>query len=189
MATSRRHQVRLSYLALLLSFLRDGVVDTSNFQNYPRVGNDWSFPFNSKLYQIRANESGHPAVPMGITIQFVEDVADPIRHSVQTWKINGLVFVRSPMALVGDHDANLIAEQIDEAMTQAYGGCQIWDYDQNPAVQMLGRLEWHTYSRGMWRDQPNFKQSLPVRGWTTGEQTTLFQTVMNFEASYSTPNL
>lgn len=156
--SSRRTKVRKSLLALLVSYLRDGTVDTSKFTtvagvggSYPFMDEIWTFTIGSELYQITQYEHFHYSLPLGVTVQFAGDVASSSHAMPRFFTLGVQVTIRMPIKFSGESDAQKIALKIDQALYRVSGKVEIKDYDVNPTVGTGMYLEWQTTQRNEWK--------------------------------------
>jgi hypothetical protein len=151
MATSRRRQVRLSLLALLVSYLRDGTTDTSGFAAYPSEQDIYSFSIGDELYQVTVAEAGQPPLPVGVTILFAGDRAVKTeRVRAQPWETQIRIEVALPRNWTGDSLVQEVAQKIDEALWGSRGHVAITDWLAAVPAGDGTFLEWETEPRGDW---------------------------------------
>lgn len=147
MATSTRKQVRLSLLALLVSYLRDGTTDVSNFGSYASEQGVYCFTIASELYPITVLEAGQPPLFSGVTILFAGDRVVPDTYE-RFWETQIKVQVNVPRTWVGDSVAQQIAQAIDEALLPER--VEIYDWLASPATRSGNYLEWTSNPRNDW---------------------------------------
>lgn len=159
MPLSRRQLVRTSILALITSYLRDGVTTDTSFSlnsdatsKYPFLidGPLFMFTMNSELWRITIAEVGQLPPDPGVTIEFFEDVPEESKSMPQVWNLGVRIRVRLPWDYNGDGTALQIAEKIDEALYRSNGKIQIKDYSTDPATAKGRYITWATVPRGVW---------------------------------------
>lgn len=160
MPTPRRRLVRESLLALLMSYLREGVTTTGNFSLLPTVSNRypftqgaWTFTLGGELWQVTMIEEGQPVTLPGVTIEFVRDDARPSKAMPQEYDLTVRFHVRVPRNVNGENTAQEIAEKIDECLHRAAGRCEIKDYGIEPPTDTRYILSWQRTERGDWADE------------------------------------
>lgn len=183
MTTSCRRLVRESLLAMIVSYLREGIVTPSNFtlhdasmlsNPYPFTQGVWTFSLNSELWQIAIGESGQPPLSPGVTIEFAGDRAAPAKAMPQIWSLDVRFRIRVPWDFHGESTAQEIAQKIDEALYRANGRIEVKDFEADPQSGTGNFLEWQTVERGEWTQEG--------RGQLTDLQ-------LHMQMKYSTPNL
>lgn len=161
MASARRTKVRKSLFALLVSYLRDGVVDTAKFTavagqagTYPFTQNVWTFSLGSDLYQIMMSEAASAPLLDGVTLQFGPDIPDTSKAMPQEAMMKCGIIVRAPLLLVPTQESigQQIALKIDQAFYRANGRTPLMDFDAYPAVPTTppSMVTWTKVPRGSW---------------------------------------
>jgi hypothetical protein len=188
MAASRRRQVRLSLLALLVSWLRNGNTNTSGFATYPHTANCWSFIHNGDIYLATESEEGETYIDQGLTIQFTDEAAEYEKVQAQRWDATIRLILRAQHAYVGESETVSIAEKIDEALFRSNGKVLIVDYDASPTpISSSDYLSWQLFRRGAWKEEKTLM--LPRTKERPRFITEFDQFVMEFVAQYTTPAL
>ncbi len=169
MPTPRRRLVRESLLALLVSYLREGVTTTGNFTLLPLVSNRypftqgvWTFAHGGNLWQLTMIEQGQPVTLPGVTLEFARDDARPAKAMPQEWELSLRIHVRIPRNLNSENTAQEIAEKIDECLHRAAGRCDIKDYETEPPTDTRYILSWQRTERGDWQDEGDARMAALV---------------------------
>lgn len=149
---STRTMVRKSLLAAILSYLRDGSTDTSNFGTYPKEQHIYSFSIGSDLWQLAYTEAGELPIVPGLTIEFETDSAVDVRAMPQKWITTMRFRIIIPRDFRGSSTAQDIAQKVDGAFHDCSGRIAIKDYDATPVTSSGYFLEMQEDSRGEWED-------------------------------------
>jgi hypothetical protein len=158
-----RTKVRKSLLALVVSYLREQIIDTTKFTyvdgiggSYPHFDEVFTFPLGPDTFQIIQKEFSQPYLPFGVTLQFSDDIPDTSKSMPQQYSVKVQFMIRMPFNIRGESFCQQIAREIDQALYRANGKCSIKDYDVNPATDTGVSIEWQTVPRGDWKfdDKP-----------------------------------
>lgn len=163
MAEAYRISVRKSLLALLLAYLREGIVDVSNFPNYPVEQNIWTFTHAGNVLFLTYTETGHetravtfeqsaPVTP-GITIEFGHEIADSSQDLPQRYTLAVKFRIQVPWEWVNQNVLFELQQLVDNALQACYGKIQIIDFSQDPPNGYPEYLENQSTERGNWEDE------------------------------------
>lgn len=180
--SSLRTQARRSLLALLTAYLRDGITAPTSFTavsgvsfTYAFTQNVWAFSLGTELYQITMGEAADTPLATGVTVLFANDRALDSRAMPQPWEVLVKIIIRVPRPLIGDSQAQQIAQKIDEALHRSTGHTEIKDYDAANSPTTNTYLTWQAYPRGLWN--------------TDSSEAAFDVMTLEFTASYTTPSL
>lgn len=161
MATTRRTKVRISMMALIVSFLRDGTINSSLFSavpaatsKYPFTQDVWGFTIDGEFLQIILQEASEDPLERGVTLQFgIEQPADS-KSMPQRMNLKFGIVVRVPLTLDPSKDSlsQQIALKIDQALYETAGRLTITDYYVDPAVAVTNNpiMSWVKKRRQEW---------------------------------------
>lgn len=164
MSTYRR-KIHLSFVGLLVAYLRNQSVDTTNFTTVSNVSgafpfgqNCWGFELDSgdgtEFFQVTYGTSAMKPIWRGVSILFGNELPSENHGQPQQVQTSVLVVVKTPRSYLPTQDspAEAVARLIDLALYQNGARLEIKDYDVNPSQSYPSPvfMAWQKVRRGNW---------------------------------------